>query len=95
MMSVFGPGSERSEEEREQIWEVLGECVRSCERGLRVAVIGDVNARVGDLSVDGMMGPYSFPRMNKSGERLIEMCIEQELIFGSTWFKTLDIRKCP
>lgn len=33
-----------------------------------MVVIGDMNARVGDLSVDGVTEPSSVPEMNKSGE---------------------------
>ena len=29
----------------------------------------------------------------KSGERLLEMCAEQELVVGNSWFKKRDVYK--
>ena len=45
-MSEFGPGSEKSEEEIEEFWNELSECVGSFGRNQSVVVLGDLNARV-------------------------------------------------
>lgn len=56
-------------------------------------MIGDMNPRVGDLSVEGVTGSYGIPGMNVNGERLIKMCVEHGLIIWNTWFKKQDIHK--
>ena len=33
------------------------------------------------------------PGRNESGERLLEMCAEQELVMGNSWFKKNDVYK--
>ena len=33
------------------------------------------------------------PGRNESGERLVEMCAEQELVVGNSWFKKNDVYK--
>ena len=33
------------------------------------------------------------PGRNESGERLLEMCAEQELVVGNSWFKKNDVYK--
>ena len=33
------------------------------------------------------------PGRNESGERLLEMCAEQELVVGNSWFKKNDVNK--
>ena len=33
------------------------------------------------------------PGRNKSGERLLEMCAEQELVVGNSWFMKIDVYK--
>ena len=33
------------------------------------------------------------PGRNESGERLLEMCAEQELLVGHSWFKKKDVYK--
>ena len=54
-----------------------------------MAVLGDLNARVGNEFM-GIVGQHRVPRRNESGERLLEMCAEQELVVGNSWFKKKD-----
>ena len=44
-ISAYGPGSERSEEEIEEFWSELNECVGRFGRNDSVVVLGDLNAR--------------------------------------------------
>ena len=46
-------------------------------QGNSVVVLADLNARVGDGEVEGAVGKYGVPRENESGERLLDMCVEQ------------------
>ena len=50
-------------------------------------VLGDLNARVGNTVIGGVVARYGVPGVNESGECLIEMCIDQELVVGNTFFK--------
>ena len=45
-MSAYGPGGENSEEEKEEFWSELIECVGSFDRNESVVVLRDLNARV-------------------------------------------------
>ena len=56
-----------------------------------VVVLGDLNARVGDGEVEGVVGKYGAPGENESGERLLDMCVEQELVIGNSFFKKKGI----
>ena len=58
IVGAYGPGSERKKEERENFWSDLGELVGSFERDEIVCVLGDLNARVGDHKVQGVIGEY-------------------------------------
>ena len=53
-----------------------------------------MNARVGDGEVEGVVGKYGVPGENESGERLLDMCVEQELTIGNSFFKKKGINKC-
>ena len=55
-----------------------------------VVVLGDLNARGGDGEVEGVIGKYGVPSENNSGERLIDVCVEQELVIGNNFFKKND-----
>ena len=91
-VSAYGPGSERSEEEREAFWSELAGCVEERKRsGCQVIVLGDLNARVGNEEVHGVMGKYGVPGKNISGDRLLEMCSEMELVVGNTFFRKKGI----
>ena len=52
-------------------------------------MLGDLNARVGNEVIEGIVGRHGVPGRNESGERLLEMCAEQELVVGSSWFKKI------
>ena len=92
-VSVYGPGCERSEEERDEFWNDLTRCVDGLTTRNYVVVLGDLNARVGDGEVEGVVGKYGVPGENESGERLLNMCVEQELVIGNSFFKKKEINK--
>ena len=72
IVGAYGPGSGRKKEERESFWFDLGELVGSFESDEIVCVLGDLNARVGDGKVPGVIGDYGIPGMNESGEWMID-----------------------
>ena len=37
--------------------------------------------------IEGIVRQHGVPGRNKSGEQLLEMCAEQELVVGNSWFK--------
>ena len=67
-ISAYGPGSERSEEEIEEFWSELSECLGSFGRNESVVVLGDLNARVGNEVIEGIVGQHGVPGRNESGE---------------------------
>ena len=93
IVGVYGPGMERSENEREVFWESLNECLSTFDDNERIVVLGDLNAKVGDRGVDGVIGKYGVPGVNENGERLVEVCIERRLSVGNTWFQKRMIQK--
>ena len=92
-ISAYGPGSERSEEERDTFWNELANCVEALSRRNYVVVLGDLNARVGVGEVEGVLGRYGVPGINESGEKLLDMCIEKELTVGNSFFRKKDVNK--
>ena len=92
-VSAYGPDSGKDENERENFWNDLTECVESLKRNSYVVVLGDLNARVGDEVVEGVVGMYGVAGRNGSGEKMLDMCIEQELVVGNTWFKKKCVNK--
>ena len=65
-ISAYGPGSEKSEGEIEEFWNELSECVGSFGRNESVVVLGDLNARVGNEVIEGIVGRHGMPGRNGS-----------------------------
>ena len=40
---------------------------------------------------DIRVGQHEVPGRNESSERLLEMCAEQELVVGNSWFKKTGV----
>ena len=58
-----------------------------------MVVLGDLNARVGNEVIKGIVGWHGVPGRNESGDRLLEMCAKQELVVGNSWFTKNDVYK--
>ena len=74
-VSAYDPGSEKSEEEIQKSSGVndsfeLSECVGSFGRNESMVVLGDLNARVGNEVIEGIVGQHGVTGRNESGERL-------------------------
>ena len=54
-ISTYGPGSENSEEDIDEFWNEPSECVGSFGRNESVVVLGDLNARVGNEVIEGIL----------------------------------------
>ena len=83
----------REVRKREEFWNELTRCVDGLSTKNYVVVLGDLNARVGDGELEGVVGKYGVSGENESGERLLDMCAEQELAIGNSFFKKKGINK--
>ena len=92
-VSAYGPGSEIKEDKRNEFWSELADCVEGLSRRNYVVVLGDLNARVGNGGIEGVLGNYGVPGVNESGERLLDMCVEKELAVGNSFFRKKNVNK--
>ena len=56
-------------------------------------MLGDLNARVGNEGVLGVMRKYGVTGRNVNGERLFKLCSELDLVIGNTYFRKKGINK--
>jgi hypothetical protein len=59
-------------------------------------MMGDLNARTGNdrQRAHGSMGPYGGETVvNENGQRVLEFCIENELLLGNSFFRHKRIHK--
>uniref|UniRef100_A0A0L8ICS8 Endonuclease/exonuclease/phosphatase domain-containing protein n=1 Tax=Octopus bimaculoides TaxID=37653 RepID=A0A0L8ICS8_OCTBM len=81
--STYGLESGRIEEEVEEFWRELIECGDRVGKIGYVVLLGDLNARVENEEIENVVGKYGVFGRNESGRRLLEMCMEQELVKGT------------
>ena len=87
LVSVYGPGSERSREERLEFWESLDRVLQGFGLDQKVCMLGDMNAKVGDREVRGVVGSCGVDGRNENGESLIELCLGRGLKIMNTYFR--------
>ena len=68
---------ERSEGKRDGFREELKGCIEVCEDRGKVVIIGDMNARMGDSEVEGVVGKFGVLGTNENGRKLIKLCRER------------------
>ncbi|XP_071529497.1 craniofacial development protein 2-like [Panulirus ornatus] len=94
IIGAYAPGHEKKDHERQVFWEQLNECVSGFDARDRVIVMGDLNAKVSNVAVEGIIGMHGvFSVVNGNGEELVDLCAEKGLMIGNTWFKKRDIHK--
>ncbi|XP_071512677.1 uncharacterized protein [Panulirus ornatus] len=94
IIGAYAPGHEKKDQERQVFWEQLNECVSGFDARDRVIVMGDLNAKVSNVAVEGIIGIHGvFSVVNGNGEELVDLCAEKGLMIGNTWFKKRDIHK--
>jgi hypothetical protein len=60
IVSAYGPGSDNTEEEIEEFWEALSECVIVFEQSQMIVILGEMNAWIGDMEVEEVIGKFGF-----------------------------------
>ena len=80
----------RSEKEIEEFCKLV---CREFGRNESLVVLGNLNAREGYKVIEGIVEQHGAPGRNESGEQVLEMCAEQELVVGNSWFKKKDAYK--
>ena len=56
-----------------------------------MVVLGELNLRMGNKVIEGIVGQYGVTGRNEGAERLLEMCAEQELVVGNSFFRKKDV----
>ena len=93
IVGAYGPGSEKDHTVREEFWSDLGLLLGRFDSGEVVCVLGDLNARVGDNKIQGVIGDFGVPGMNESGEWMVDLCMQHEMVVCNTLFNKRDVHK--
>ena len=86
-------GTKKEKKRKNGFYEALNECIKRFGEKGPVVIMGDMNARVGDEVVEGVVRPCGVSGKNESGQRLVEFCLENNMKIGNTFFKKKRIHK--
>jgi len=86
-IQVYAPTSGAEEETVEQFYQELAETVKRVPRKDILLVAGDFNAKVGGTRIAPVVGSDEIGDINEAGERLLDFCLNHELLLANTWFK--------
>ena len=56
-------------------------------------LLGDLNAKIGRVMIEGVTGKYGVGDKNENGDMLFDLCAEKGLVIGSILFEHKDIYK--
>ena len=83
----YSPTSAASEDEIEDSYGRLQDIIDTVPRGDALIIMGDWNATIGDKAVEGISGTHGLGNINEAGERMIELCEDNQVIVTNTWYK--------
>ena len=95
MIACYAPTEDAEEEIKDEFYDQLEEEIQTTPRHDVLMVVGDLNARVGEENTgrERAMGTEGFGCINNNGERLSDLCVENNLVIGGTLFKHRNIHK--
>ena len=92
LIAVYAP-EEGKLEQTEEFYETLQDQVDKINKNDYIIVAGDYNARVGKISIDGILGTNGEITINNNGHKLKEFASVNELKITNTFFRHKEIHK--
>ena len=92
IFGVYAINDDATIDIKESFFEKLDEEVGKVNSNHEVIIIGDLNSRVGKLD-DDVVGRFGEETKNDNGNRLINLCREQEYVIANTKFQHKEIHK--
>ena len=88
LISAYAPTMQRTQEEKEQFYEKLGDC-QDMAKNDNTIILGDFNASVGkDWKLwPSVIGKHGVGKMNSNGIMLLEFCTRFQLSIMGTMFQ--------
>ena len=87
VIQVYAPTSNTEVAEVEWFYEDLQDLLELTSKKDVLFIIGDWNAKVGSQEIPGVTGKFGLVVQNEAGQRLIEFCQENTLVFTNTLFQ--------
>ncbi|MCP3688157.1 MAG: hypothetical protein GY784_07065 [Gammaproteobacteria bacterium] len=88
IVCVYAPTEDRKDEVKEEFWTSVEACLDGFNKSERMFLIGDMNGKVGERKVDGMVGGWGVQSdMDGNGSALMDVCVGRRLMIANTFFR--------
>ena len=96
VIHVYAPTSAAPDEEIEEFYSVLEETLASLLRSDIKLVLGDFNSKVEKTDKNdafyGVVGSHDLGTRNERGDKLLQFCMEQQLVLANILFQQRNRR---
>ena len=87
MIHVYAPTQDYDDENIEEFYEQIQVAVSYTKSSDIICIMGDLNAKVGNVTDCNIIGNCGLGKLNERGQRLIGFCNENNMVFMNTWFQ--------
>lgn len=89
----YCPNEDSKVEEKDEFLEQVS--IITDDSKNKLIIMGDLNDRVGtkDVKSGEVLGAYGETSRNSNGKRIIDYCIQNDLLLMNTWFEHKNIHK--
>jgi hypothetical protein len=93
IIGVYGINEDALTQNKEEFFEHLNEEISKIGTSREIIIMGDMNSRVGKKDQDKIVGRYGEDTINDNGNRLINICNQNNLRIMNGFFQHRDIHK--
>ncbi|XP_044757746.1 craniofacial development protein 2-like [Coccinella septempunctata] len=86
VIQVYAPTADSTEHELKKFDEVQ-ELLRLTKKQDVNIILGDFNAKIGNVQFEEIVGPYGLGETNERGDRLLQFCQEESMTTTNTFFQ--------
>ena len=83
---LYAPTQDHDDENIEEFYEQIQLVVSYTKSSDIIGIMGDLNAKVGNVTDFNIIGNYGLGKQNERGQRLIEFFNENNMVIMNTWF---------
>ena len=87
MIQVYAPTQDYDDETIEEFYKQIQSAVSYTKSSDIICIMGDLNAKVGNVEDSKTVGNYGLGEQNETGQRLIEFCNESNMVIMNTWLQ--------
>ena len=87
IIQTYAPTCSHSDEEIEAHYQEIEMMLKEVKSTDVLIILGDFNAKIGKESFENITGNFGLGKRNERGDRLIQFCIENNMIVSNTFFQ--------